>query len=268
MRPECEAAASAYRLALPSMPASGRAGERLGKATGSSLEFMDFRDYAPGDDLRHVDWRTYARTDQLKVRLFREEISPAVDIVCDLSPSMAVTDEKQRAARDLVSAFGLWAKASAGAPRVFASGGTLVHDIEQVSFDGGDNNLVPLQPLRARSLRVLISDFLFPVDPRPMIRRLASNASHLWVVQLLDPWEIDPDRAGTITLVDCEDDSQLDINLDAARIASYKQRLQRLVDAAISAVRGIGGTWAQLSADEPAAMFRHGLLAQGIVEPA
>ena len=48
----------------------------MGRGPGSSLEFLDFRDYVPGDDLRHVDWRAYARTDSLKVRLFREEVSP------------------------------------------------------------------------------------------------------------------------------------------------------------------------------------------------
>jgi len=267
VRPECEAAASVYRLVLPTTPASGRAGERLGKATGSSLEFMDFRDYAPGDDLRHVDWRTYARTDQLKIRLFREEISPALDIVCDLSASMAVTEAKERATRDLVAAFAFWARASAGSPRIYATGGPTLPDIDAARFAGAGDELVPRTPLRARSLRVLISDFLFPADPRPMIRRLASDASHLWVVQLLDGWELEPERAGTLTLVDCEDEKQLDINLDAARITAYKQRLQRLIDSAVAAVRGAGATWASVVANGPAEMFRGSLLAQRIVEP-
>ena len=47
-------AAATLRLALPRTPIGGRIGERLGSGTGSSLEFQDYRPYAPGDDLRHV----------------------------------------------------------------------------------------------------------------------------------------------------------------------------------------------------------------------
>ena len=51
MRPECERAAAAYQLVLPTHPLAGRSGDRLGRATGSSLEFMDFRDYQWGDEM-------------------------------------------------------------------------------------------------------------------------------------------------------------------------------------------------------------------------
>ena len=44
-----------WRLAKPTRPASGPAGNQLGKGTGASLEFQDYREYQAGDDLRHVD---------------------------------------------------------------------------------------------------------------------------------------------------------------------------------------------------------------------
>ena len=69
-------AAAAFRLAMPRTPIGGRIGERLGSGTGSSLEFQDYRPYAPGDDLRHVDWAAYARSELLAVRLYREEVAP------------------------------------------------------------------------------------------------------------------------------------------------------------------------------------------------
>ena len=61
--------AAAFRLTMPRTPIGGRIGERLGSGTGSSLEFQDYRPYAPGDDLRHVDWAAYARSELLAVRL-------------------------------------------------------------------------------------------------------------------------------------------------------------------------------------------------------
>jgi len=39
------------------LPVSGQAtGNRKSKSKGSSVEFSDFREYAPGDDFRRIDW--------------------------------------------------------------------------------------------------------------------------------------------------------------------------------------------------------------------
>ena len=49
---EVAAAAARYRLRLGTVRYRGRTGSRRGLGVGSSLEFLDFRDYVPGDDLR------------------------------------------------------------------------------------------------------------------------------------------------------------------------------------------------------------------------
>src|ERR671911_2948414 len=86
---------------MPRTHLGGRIGERLGSGTGSSLEFQDYRSYTPGDDLRHVDWAAYARSELLAVRLYREEVAPRIDLVLDISRSMAVTAQKHRAYGEL-----------------------------------------------------------------------------------------------------------------------------------------------------------------------
>ena len=55
---------------------------------GTSLEFADYRRYAPGDDLRYLDWGIYARTDRLYVKLFREEVDLFAYVFIDASASM------------------------------------------------------------------------------------------------------------------------------------------------------------------------------------
>ena len=70
--------------------------EVLGSQTGSyasprrgtSLEFADYRRYAPGDDLRYLDWGIYARTDRLYVKVFREEVDLFAYVFIDASASM------------------------------------------------------------------------------------------------------------------------------------------------------------------------------------
>ncbi len=269
MRTECARAAAAYAFALPRTPFSGGlGGERLGSGVGSSLEFMDFRDYLPGDDLRHVDWRTFARTDQMKVRLYREEVAPILDVVVDTSRSMAVTELKEQAARDLCGALDEWVRVAAGvrgARYWTCAGGAL--EVDALAFEDADGELAPRVPLRPRSLRLVLSDFLFAADPAPALRRLASGSSHLYVVQLLDPWELDPSQEGPRTLIDAETGERLEIVLDAAAIEGYRERLGRLRAGVERAVRSLGGTFASVIAGEPAEMFRGDLLRQGVIEP-
>src|SRR5262249_39845293 len=93
-----------YALAMPRSITAMMAGMHLGRQTGASLEFREHRDYQPGDDLRRVDWNAFARSDKLTVKLYREEISPHLDIVLDASRSMALeTTAKAQAAIGLAS---------------------------------------------------------------------------------------------------------------------------------------------------------------------
>src|SRR3954471_21031360 len=68
--------------------ASGRPGRRRSPLAGSSMEFADYRRYAPGDDFRRIDWRAYARLERLFLRVFEAEENITVTILIDCSTSM------------------------------------------------------------------------------------------------------------------------------------------------------------------------------------
>src|SRR4249920_2976779 len=87
---EGERAGARYALETPRQAPGGVAGGTLSQRAGSSLEFQDHRDYQPGDDLRHIDWNVYARTDQLTLKLYREEVTPHLDVLLDTSRSMTL----------------------------------------------------------------------------------------------------------------------------------------------------------------------------------
>lgn len=55
---------------------------------GQSVEFLQHRQYVPGDDLRHVDWQVWARQDRLYVKQFEEETNMRVHLLVDVSKSM------------------------------------------------------------------------------------------------------------------------------------------------------------------------------------
>src|SRR5438105_10027237 len=68
---------------------SGRMkGERRSVKRGTSVEFADYRNYAPGDDLRRGDWNAYARLERLFLKLFQAEEDLTVHLLVDASRSM------------------------------------------------------------------------------------------------------------------------------------------------------------------------------------
>src|SRR5947209_8559997 len=55
---------------------------------GVSVEFADYREYAPGDDLKRLDWRAYARSDKFHIKRYEEDTNLRGTIVLDASASM------------------------------------------------------------------------------------------------------------------------------------------------------------------------------------
>ncbi len=55
---------------------------------GQSVEFLQHRQYAPGDDLRHVDWKVWAKQDRLYVKQFEEDTNLRCLLLVDVSKSM------------------------------------------------------------------------------------------------------------------------------------------------------------------------------------
>ena len=56
---------------------------------GQSVEFLQHREYAPGDDLRRVDWIVWAKQDRLYVKQYEEDTNLRCCLLVDVSESMA-----------------------------------------------------------------------------------------------------------------------------------------------------------------------------------
>jgi uncharacterized protein (DUF58 family) len=55
---------------------------------GTSLEFTEHKEYAPGDDVRRIDWKAVARTDRYTIKRFEDETEMRMLLVLDTSASM------------------------------------------------------------------------------------------------------------------------------------------------------------------------------------
>jgi len=266
-----------YRLSVPRAPISGALGEMMGSGTGNSLEFQDYREYVPGDDPRHIDWAALARSDQLMVRLYREDVAPFADILVDGSRSMDVDGPKGARARELALAFDLFARSTGANPRLWRVGdptlpiegktdacvGQLAFT-SPVSFDRPD--AWRGRCLRRRSIRVVLSDFLFPHEPDTLVKQLADGASALWLVQLLADHEAAPPVSGGVRLVDVETGEYHDLVLNEGNVNAYLKRLANLQTGLRQATRRAGARFLTVTAGASLdAICRNTLLPAGAV---
>jgi uncharacterized protein (DUF58 family) len=226
-------AAAGFVLARPERLA-GPSGEVIGAGVGQSIEFMDFRDYEPGDDLRRIDWSAYARSDRLVVRRHRQDVRPTVEIFVDASRSMDLPGTvKADAAVALAAALVSAARrggSSAGLFATGASGGAPVPALEHwPGFDDAPAAAPRIsrgdRAASAGSVRVLISDMLFRADLDDVIRRAARGARWAVLLHLLAREDTAAPELGPLRLRDVESGSLLTLEIDAAAQAAFTSRL-------------------------------------------
>ncbi|GEM_PF-6357870 len=169
--------------------------------------------------------------------------SPAVlDVVLDASLSMTAGDgAKEQVSRELAALLlDLAADAGLRGSLLAARGTGRNRTIEaadsarvlQLPFDGCQSLVECLRDecagLGQAAIRVVVSDFLFPDDPRGLIGQLAGSADRLFVIQLLDDAELHPSPLGRVTLCDIETDETFERELDESAVAEYTARLDGL----------------------------------------
>jgi uncharacterized protein (DUF58 family) len=55
---------------------------------GHSVEFIQHREYVPGDDIRHLDWKVWSKTDRYYIKQYEEDTNLRCTLVVDVSESM------------------------------------------------------------------------------------------------------------------------------------------------------------------------------------
>ena len=261
---EGQQAGARYRLAAPRRSPLGTAGAQLGRTAGESLEFMDHREYQPGDDLRRLDWAAYARTDKMIVKLYRQEVCPHLDVVLDGSRSMALAGSpKARAALGVAAALCTAAGNASYSYRSYQTGGgchpivggaelpMLWQGVAMAAGDSPADSLRTLPPVwRPHGIRALVSDLLWLGDPLELLAALGQRAAAVYVVEVLAAADLDPPHQGNVRLVDSENGTVQETFLDASAMARYRANLRRHRDAWRRATRQVGAVMVSIVAEE------------------
>ncbi len=224
-------------------------GERRSPRRGGSVEFADYREYAPGDDFRQIDWNAYARLERLLVRLFVEEEDATVHILIDASESMNFGQpSKWDYARRVAAALGYIALV--GMDRL--SGAAIVRSGERpctlfpphrgksqalawfnwlTALEPGDATW-PASALRHYAANVkragplvLIGD-LMDDSWREGIQTLAVSGYEITILHLLAPQELAPELEGDLKLLDSETRAAVEITADFDLLWRYRARVQ------------------------------------------
>ena len=65
-----------------------RVGDHKSPFRGFSVEFVQHREYVPGDDIRHIDWKGYGRSERYTIKQYEQETNYIGHILLDASRSM------------------------------------------------------------------------------------------------------------------------------------------------------------------------------------
>jgi uncharacterized protein (DUF58 family) len=241
---------------------------------GFSVEFTEYRPYAPGDDLRYLDWKLVGRTDRYFIKKYEDETNLRCHLLVDNSRSMAFGSRgytKADYARTLAATLA-WFLAQQGdatglltfdeqireyLPARHRSGHLrqLMLALEKPATGAATDIAAPLRRVaelvRKRSLVVLISDLLAPADALAApLAMLTAGGHEVIVFQALDPAELTLDFNAASLFVDLETGRDLFLDPASAR-ADYRAALDAHLASVRSTCEKLGISHVQLETSQP-----------------
>ena len=221
---------------------------------GSSVEFAEYREYAPGDPPSLIDWAVYARSDRYMIRRFKEETNLRAHILLDASESLLFRQE------GICSKMEYASHLAAGRMFILVNQGdsagltTFIRSIEKLfppvaTFDGLRAPLLALEDIapsgqsdieaalhqaalgmRSRNLVVIISDLL--QAPERILRGVAHlrhDGHEVIVLHVLDGAERHLPYTGLAELRELETGDRIVIDVEEIR-GAYIGEVERYLE--------------------------------------
>lgn len=250
--------------------ATGRQGRRRSPLAGSSMEFADYRRYAPGDDFRRIDWRAYARLERLFLRVFEAEENIRVTLLIDCSDSMhhgtpaktalaiqiaaalayiALKGEDTVIVGALTDRLAAFRRVGTGNNAIWSVGEFLntlprsgATDLNRALYDLG-------RVITSPGLTIIISDFLAPGGYQTGVRAVRQLRQEVALLQILSPDELEPDIQGDWRLRDSEGAGNVDVSISANVLQAYRQRVALFTQELAAFAHANAATYTMIGSD-------------------
>ena len=118
------------------------------------------------------------------------------------------------------------------------------------------------------SIRIVVSDFLFPHDPGRLFARIGQGAGAVAFLQILSKDERDPGEEGHVRFVDIETGEERQMVVRAEAVRGYRDRLQTLQEGLRTVCQAYHSPFVRLAAEESLESWCRGPLTEaGILSP-
>lgn len=211
---------------------------------GEGFEFAELREYMYGDDVRKIDWKTTAKLGKPFVKVYREEreLNVVISTMLNGSTYFGTVRQKSDYIAELVAILGFSAVRNSDlfsylnfadklyyhsrpSKKLFA-----VSKETEVAFGfdplGKQGNFSAwtdtiYRRVKKKSLLFLISDFVGDID-----LRLLAKKHDLFVVIVRDRFEENPSELGYLRLVDTENGTSYEGDINAGTTHAYQKALR------------------------------------------
>ena len=182
-----------------------------------------------------------ARFDKPTVKLYREEITPHLDLLIDGSASMDLEGTAKSRA--------LWGMAALIRSAALNSGYSInlwiikdrCRKIEpsslpfnqwpdtQLDFCGNTGETLVTFPaaLKRQGVRIFLTDLFWQQEPMTVLQHLSQGAAFLSVIQVLAEFDLNPKISGNQRLIDLESRRALEVVADKALLETYRSNFLR-----------------------------------------
>jgi len=241
---------------------------------GFSVEFSEYRQYAPGDDPRYLDWRVFARSDRYFIKRFEDETNLRCHLLVDCSRSMtfgSLSYTKADYAATLAATLAQFLYLQGDAvglltfderlrdflPARHRTGQlrSLMLALEKPAAGSSTDVVGALrratETIRKRGLIVLVSDFLAALgEVQKHLISLSACGHDLILFQVLDPAEATFNFPHSAMFEDAETGRTFFINPGSAR-TEYLRRLESHCGQLRSLCQHLGMAYSRMSTDRP-----------------
>ncbi len=245
---------------------------------GVSLEFSDYRAYAPGDDFRYIDWNVYGRLDRVLVKTFVHEADLPIYLLVDFSASMQVgTPSKAQYAAQFAAGMAYLGLKELDRVGVYPFNDALIlglpprHGMGQMgkvlkvlreAEPGGRTSIDQaitefLAQTHESGVVFIISDFLGSRGYEEGLAKLAYRGDEITVIQVLDPTDASPAAVGTTRIVDVESSQRLTLTIGHRTKEEYERRFREYQQTLKAFLLSRRISHFQVATDRPMERFIH-----------